>query len=469
MLSVLVFDFGTTFFKACIFGEDGTLVTLDRTPAPVIVPEPGRAEMTVADFRDTVTAMAARLRARAPEAFETIAGVSFSSQTNTFVLLDEDDAPLTPFLLWSDQRARGDTSIAAKLASTPIGFDVTGVPALSPEFMTAKLLWLEKNTLDTVERAARLCLLSDYFTLWLTGRHITEAGVAGLTGLLNIRTLGWTDTALHHFHITPSWMPDVKRAGTDLGTLRPEACEALGLPRDCRFIVGCLDQYAGAVGAGNVLPGSVSETTGTVLATVRCASALPEPPPPGVFVGPGYDRGIYYEMIFGDVSGRLLEIFRDALPEPLSFDELVRLAEASPPGANGLTLDRHAATQDLHAQVTAWAKDGPAGDTVRAILEAVALALRDQVDTLCVDAHPNHLRCVGGAARSCLWRRIKADALDLPTVAIDCHEPTSLGAAMLAWHGLTGAPLAEIARPRVREDATCAPNAEYHATYAAMP
>ena len=28
-----------------------------------------------------------------------------------------------------------------------------------------------------------------------------------------------------------------------------------GLPAECRFVVGCLDQYAGAIGVGNVVPG----------------------------------------------------------------------------------------------------------------------------------------------------------------------------------------------------------------------
>ena len=104
----------------------------------------------------------------------------------------------------------------------------------------------------------------------MTGRHVTEAGTAGLTGLLNIHRCRWWAEMLARFEIDEHCLPEVVRAGTDLGRIDPGVAEKFGLPATCRFVVGCLDQYAGAIGVGNVEPGMISETTGTVLATVRC-------------------------------------------------------------------------------------------------------------------------------------------------------------------------------------------------------
>jgi sugar (pentulose or hexulose) kinase len=45
---------------------------------------------------------------------------------------------------------------------------------------------------------------------------------------------------------------------------------------------------------------------------------------------------------------------------------------------------------------------------------------------------------------------IKANVLGLPLRAVDCPEPTSLGAALLAMHGLTGESLEALAERCVR-------------------
>ena len=83
-------------------------------------------------------------------------------------------------------------------------------------------------------------------------------------------------------------------------------------------------------------------------------------------------------------------------------------------------------------------------------MEAVAGALADQVATLSPGSPPREIRCAGGAARSDLWLQIKADVLGMATVATECPEPTSLGAAILAEASLGGGDVRQIARQWVR-------------------
>ncbi len=231
-------------------------------------------------------------------------------------------------------------------------------------------------------------------------------------------------------------LPEVARAGTHLGAITPNAAARFHLRPECQYVVGCLDQYAGALGAGNCAPGDVSETTGTVLATVRCAADFnPEPGSP-VFWGPAAEQGQYYQMVFGDVSGNLLEAYRSALPEPVEYDALNETAART--SASPLTLARNVDTPELLAQVRDWAKKEPQGDAVRAILEGVAAALAEQVTQLCGADRPESIQSVGGAARSPIWLQIKANALGAPVRAVACPEPTSLGAALLALHGVNG-------------------------------
>ena len=201
-----------------------------------------------------------------------VEAVTFATQTNSFVLLDAEDRPLTPLILWPDRRAAQLEEEVCGRCDIPGFSATTGIPQFNFQCMAAKLLWLQNRSPEIWKRASKLCLISDYLTLLMTGKHVTEAGAAGLTGLgrypslpMVARDVGAISTS------TRVRLPAIVRAGTDLGPIDPRAARRFGLPPSCRFVVGCLDQYAGAIGVGNVEPGMISETTGTVLATVRCA------------------------------------------------------------------------------------------------------------------------------------------------------------------------------------------------------
>ena len=121
------------------------------------------------------------------------------------------------------------------------------------------------------------------------------------------------------------------------------------------------------------------------------------------------------------------------------------LGEEAETAASGrLNLPRSLDTPALLDLVRGWASTEPRGEAVRAIFEGVADSLSDQLEQLCGASRPTEIHSVGGAARSPVWMGIKANALGLPLRAVACPEPTSLGAALLAMHGLTGESLAEL-------------------------
>ena len=202
--------------------------------------------------------------------------------------------------------------------------------------------------------------------------------------------------------------------------------------------MGCLDQFAGAIGADNVLPGRVSETTGTVLATVRRANKFLAHAPSGVYQGPASSPGDYYQMVFSSVSAGLLERYRNQLPDRPSFGELDELAAQVPAGAEGLQLHPNAVHGPAEKMFIGRTSRHGRGHEVRAIMEGVALELRKHVMTLCGDSWPASIQAAGGAARSTVWLQIKSEILGRPVEPVRCVEPTSLGAARLA-RSTTGA------------------------------
>jgi xylulokinase len=445
--TILVFDLGTTNFKGTLFNTNGELRALARIPTPFTNTRGVHSEVSVPAFDAAIQSLTDELSASAPQDYAAIAAVTFSSQTNSFVLLNPSGDALTPFIIWNDFRAAAVNPPLDAFLALPDFYLRSGVPSLSPEFMIAKLYWHQEETAEMWERVDRILLISDYLTWRFTGQFVTEAGAAGLTGLVDIHTLEWRADALAILALERDSFCDIARAGTNLGPITARAADTFHLSRDCTFVVGCLDQYAGAIGAGNTRAGDVSETTGTVLATVRCADHFEAVPGSPIFWGPSSERGRYYQMVFGDVSANLLEAYRNALPESVAFDVL---SAAAADAKGHLVLPRSLSNAELLALVQGWARDEARGDGVRAIFEGVAVALREQITLLCGATPPAVVHGVGGAAGSPMWMQIKAKTLGVPVRAVACAEPTSLGAALLAWHGLTGESLAALVERCVR-------------------
>jgi len=462
---ILSIDLGTTYFKISLFDREGRLCDTLRIAPPIVAPHEGYMELPADALGNVIVQGIAELRGRAGGDLSDVEAVTFATQTNSFVLLDADDRPVTPLILWPDRRAEQLDEEVGRRCDIPGFSATTGFSQISFQYMAAKLLWLQEQSPEIWRRASKLCLISDYLTLFLTGKHVTEAGAAGLTGLVDIHRCQWCPEMLARFGIDEIRLPAIVRAGTDLGPIDPEAAQRFGLPAACRFVVGCLDQYAGAIGAGNVETGMISETTGTVLATVQCTDRFDAELGPAVLQGPAFREGFYWRMTFGEVSANYLEWFRGQLPDRPDFDQLIALAESVEPGAKGLKL-----RTDVGLSIPEKVFDGltakhTRGDMVRCILEAVAYAMSDQMTILCGGSLPREIRCAGGAARSDLWLQIKADVSGVATTATFCPEPTSLGAAVLAHAALSGAEVQAVARQWARLKPPHHPNPQRHRQY----
>jgi xylulokinase len=467
MTKILAIDLGTTYFKFTLFDRDGRLLETCQTELWLSDAGFDRMELRADAFTLSIARGIATLQGLCGNLAD-VEAVTFATQTNSFLLLDAKGNQLTPVILWPDSRAVELELEARRRCETPEFAATTGVKQVSFQFMLAKLLWLQRQSPEIWTQRAKLCLISDYLTLLLTGEHVTEAGAAGLTGLADIHRCEWWPEMLARFAIDRRHLPSIVRAGTDLGPLAPAAARRFGLPASCRFIVGCLDQYAGAIGVGNIEPGMLSETTGTALATVRCADHFVAEPGCGVFQGPGFREGLYWRMAFGDVSANYLQWYRDQLPGRPDFGQLTALAEVIEPGAEGLRLRTSVGLTDPRDVFAGWTPKHTAGHAVRCIMEAVAVALAEQVAALSEGAMPREIRCAGGAARSELWLQIKADVLGAATVTTTCPEPTSLGAAMLAEATLAATDLRQIARQWVRMAPPHQPSALRHREYEAI-
>ena len=454
--AIVTVDLGTTYFKACLFDETGALRSVVRVAPPIAHPALNRWELTPEAFLATLQTAVHQVLDVCPDLRPAVRALSFATQANSFTLLDDQRRPLLPFILWPDERAVGVEGVDDLFEALATHRLATGVAKVGEALMVAKLYALSRGEKALWARAREVRLLSDYWVEWLTGTAATEAGVAGLTALSDVRTLQWIPQACRTVGLAEGALPPISRAGSDLGSIRPVAAEALGLPTTCRVVMGALDQYTGAIGVGNVVPGRVSETIGTVLAVVHCAPTFSKKAE-SYFQGPTWISDRFYRMSFGSVSANLLEWYCQGSSDHPSYAALDALAATAPAGAGGLTLKA-----DALARIVVDGFEGPAaartrGNEVRCILESVAQALAQHVHSVCGTAVPAEIRCAGGGARSDVWLQIKANITGVSMTALTCPEPTSLGAALLAARALGWGELEELEKVWVRPRRTFEP------------
>jgi len=239
-------------------------------------------------------------------------------------------------------------------------------------------------------------------------------------------------------------LPAIAPSGTVAGMVRPEAASELGIPAGIPVCLGTNDQLAGAVGAGNVRPGIVTETTGTALALVVTTPALLDDP--RVCASRHVVPDAYYAMCFTTTSAIVLKWFRDMCAAGEDYDTFLAGVESIAPGCNGLTMIPHFAgtamptfNPSARGAFAGLALGHTRAHMARAIMEACACSLKECLEPILDRGIAiASVRSLGGAARSDVWLQMKADLLGAPVERPACSDAASLGAAVLAAAG-TGA------------------------------
>jgi sugar (pentulose or hexulose) kinase len=409
MALLLGIDLGTSYFKVGLFDEAGALQGLGRLAVEPRSSLPGRVELAANDFWQRLRqALAGALEAAGATVRE-IAAMSYSSQANTFILLDGNSRALTPLIFWTDQRARPLDARLAEFGTSVRHARVTGLASIVPECAPAKWAWFARNEPALWSRVAHALTVSDYLAYALTGERVGDASTAVLTGLYHLEAQSWWKEALATFDVNEKVLPRVLRPGTPCGRTNANATQLLGIPAGVPFAVGALDHHAAALGSGLGRFADASLSTGTVLAALVLVDRVV--PSRGCIHGPHTDGRRFYRLAFDPAgAGKLEEYQREHAPH-LDVSTLVGLAE-TPSDASAADV-RH-------------------GRAIRAMLQSIVAIqkglLQEAADGVAVHA----VTATGGGSRSPFLLQMQADDLALPVLTAACPERACLGAALFA-------------------------------------
>lgn len=458
MKHFLGIDVGTTSVKAAVFDETGRRLalrtvdyTLDTDAATGFIEFD--ANRYAAICRDVVR----ELREEAGG----LDAISVDTQGETMILADEDGHPLCPAVVWLDNRATREADDIRERFGSQRVYEVTGQPEITAGWPASKLLWFQRNRPEVWARTRKVFLLEDWILYTLTGRFVTEPTIQSSTIYLDIRSRQWWGEMLDFLGVDAGLLPEIRRSAEAVG-------EFEGIP----VVTGGLDQIAGSVGAGVADASTVSEMTGTIMAI--CALTDTIPPYRADSIIPCHLHaidGMYCRLLWTSTAGMALKWFRNTFSENFSFAELDRLAEAVPPGCDGLvalpyftgsTMPRY--NPDARATFSGVTLAHTRGHFARAILESIAFLLRQDLEYLGADGI-GEIRITGGGASSPLWSQIKADVTGKTLRTLREAETACLGTALFAAVG-AGAfnSIPAAARACATPDRTYTPSGANYAT-----
>ncbi|MGO4488915.1 FGGY-family carbohydrate kinase [Microbacterium sp. 2RAF4] len=435
MRCTLGVDIGTSSSKGVLVDAEGGILASATRAHEVDRPRTGWVEMDATLWWDEFVAIARELLAGAPDA--EVVGVGVSGMGPCILLSDERDEPVRPAILYGvDTRS----SVQIERLNLELGVEEitrVGGSALTSQAGGPKLVWVDDEEPEAWLRARRLYMPATWLVRKLTGAYVLDHQSASqVSPLYDIEGERWHD---------PWWaryasgieQPSLHWAGEIAGEVTADASSITGIPAGTPVITGTIDAWTEAVSVGAHEVGDLMLMYGTTMFMVftNGSEALRTPSmwtTAGAFAGTRNLAG-------GLSTSGALTAWLAGLTGA-DYPELLADAAASGPGARGLLVLPYFAGErtpiqdpDARGVIAGLALEHTRGDLYRAALEATALGVRHNVETMrAAGADIRRIVAVGGGTQGRLWLQIVSDVTGLVQEVPATTIGASYGAAFLA-------------------------------------
>jgi xylulokinase len=452
---IIAWDLGTSGNKASLYDTDGACISDAFISYNTSYPAHGWHEQRPNDWWDAVVKSTRLLLEKSGTAKEDVCCCGISGHSLVPVLIGRDGELLKDSVpIWSDGRAFKQ---AEKVFS---GFDEeywymkTG-NGFTPAFYTAfKLLWYRENEPGIFGGISKFIGSKDYINYRLTGRICSDPSYSSGCGMWDLVKWDYSQELIDAMGLDRSIFPEVVASTDVIGSVKPEAAEALGLHKGVQVVAGGVDNACMALGAKAFKEGRVYNNLGSSawIAVSSQKPLLDKKSRPYVFthVVPGY----YASALCVTTGGTAFRWMRDTLCKDLKeeakktgadeYELMTKEALKSPVGANrllfnpslggGMPMDR---SYNLRGSFMGLDLVHTRSDMLRASMEGISLSLRVCLDKMRELAGiSDEMLLVGGGSKSPEWRQIYADIYGTTVLKSNVDQQASaLGAAACAAVG----------------------------------
>ena len=446
--NILTYDIGTTGNKCTIFSIEGKTLASVTVPYETDYPKPGWSQQNPEQYWNSVVQGTRELVAAAPDLTGNISCIGLSGHMNGMLPVDAEGNPVFPEIIHSDNRGDSFCSVIRERIDDWSFYEITG-NRIDSHLSLPKILWFKENRQDEYNRTKWILQSKDYVAGKLTGNWgTTDYSDASLTCVLDLKRKEWSPRILEDMELDRSKFPRPVHSHDRVGTLHSSAAELLGLSCGIPVFAGAGDAACSARGAGI----ADYTTAQNYIGSSSWISVLaPEPlADKGRRIQNFYDLDGQSINVCGTVqcAGIAIDWMMKELAgyEDGSFDyrKMEELAALSPPGSSGIFFLPYLMgertphwSSELKGSFLGLTLSHNKNDLYRAVMEGVALALRDVIQVF----HENSivlkdLSLTGGGALSPFWNSMMSSIYGYPVKIPDSpKQATSLGAAIAAGVG----------------------------------
>lgn len=479
-MKILAIDIGTTGVKTCLFEVGETLRMLGSASAGYglyTFPD-GGAEQHTEEWWEAMKQSIHETVEKTGILPEDIRGISFCSQMQGLVLVDEEGNAVRNPMSYMDQRAEAEMQEGIASGFKVAGMNahrllkslrITGAVSGSVKDPMWKYLWVKNHEPEAFAWTRWWLDVKEYIIGRLTGRFVMTEDSAFATVLYDTREgkKRWSEELCRTFGVDIRHLPPIIQSTDIAGELREEQARELGLCPGTPILGGGGDASLIGIGAGCVKTGDTHiycGTSGWVSTIVEKQTVDTEAMIASIV---GAQKGKYNYFAEMETAGKCLEWVKDHLAldeigiylEKMDitgshehvyaslYDYLSEVIERSEPGAGGVIF-----TPWLHGNRCPFEDPKAAGmffgltletgktEMIRAVVEGICYHLRWMLE--CQEKKirtSDVLRFCGGGALSPVTAQILADITGRRVEVPDSPQNVgSVGAALTAAVGLGG-------------------------------
>ena len=505
---IIIYDFGTSSVKTCLFEIDADirLVTSAAAGYGLYVSDDGGAEQDTEEWWDALKFTTHELFHKCGVRPEEVEGIAFCSQMQGSVFVDEEGNALRRPMTYLDQKGvreykecmgSGIIKVSGcnlyKLARNILVNYAASTSAKDPVW---KYKWVENHEPEVYAKIYKWLDVNDYLVARLTGRIIRTADSAFATFLYDTRKgkEGWNKGLLKMYKVNPKHMPEIIDSTDMAGRLTKKAAEELGLIEGIPVFGGGGDTTFVGIGAGCTKPGDTHiyvGTSGWVSTFLDHQTVDINAMITGVLSAVHGHFNYYAEL---ETAGKCFEwavrhLAQDEIGVYLNktdvtedfeskyaslYDYLTEEAAKSPPGANGIIFtpwlqgnrcpfeDSHAGGMFFNIRI-----DNNKRDMIRAVLEGICYHLRWLLEASEVkEKTSDTIRFVGGGALSAVTCQVLSDILGRRVETVDHpQEAGAVGTALVVAAGIRKTDVLALAKELIKVDKVYVPCAENREMY----
>ncbi len=442
-------DVGTSATKTLLVDAAGKILAQASSEYPIYHPRPLWSEQEPDDWWRATIETVRNVVQKADVPGKAVRAIGLSGQMHGSVFLDKRGRVIRRAILWNDQRTEAECEeIERRAGGRKQLIQMVANPALTG-FTAPKILWLRNHERARFDRVDKVLLPKDDVRRRMTGELATDVSDASGMLLLDVARRDWSDRLLKKLELSRDLLARCYESHEPTGTLTPDAAHELGLSERCVVVAGAGDCAANGVGTGVVRRGSLSTSIGTSGIMFVHSDDASVDPQGRLHTFCHAVEGCWHMMGVSLTGGGALKWFVESLcsdsetEKEAAFDRLNREAAEVPPGCEGLIfLPYLAGERTPHADPCArgcfigLTLKHTRGHMARAIMEGVAMAMRDSLEIIReLNVPVRQIIASGGGSRSPLWRQIQADMFGQRADTINAEQGPAYGVALLAAVG----------------------------------